>query len=115
MVVGIKQTNGTFASTLLKVNKQKIYYLHGKRSFLLLADLPWKWLQPPAYVHKVECAGDNDHLTVTWKKLGPLFSLVYLERRRDDHYHQPVWLANILLGFFFFFFLALTKSLSGYT
>lgn len=95
VVVGIKQTNGTFASTLLKVNRQKIYYLHGKRSFLLFADLPCKWLQPPAYVHMAECAGDNSHLTVTWEKLGPSFSLVCLGRRKDHHHHQPWWLANV--------------------
>lgn len=35
VVVGINQTNGTFASTLLKVNRQKIYYLHGKMKFPL--------------------------------------------------------------------------------
>ena len=36
VVVGIKQTKGTFGSTLLKVKRQKIYCLHGQKEIPLI-------------------------------------------------------------------------------
>lgn len=63
---GIKQTKGHLAVHFQKsLGRRFITYMEKEASSYLWIDLPWKWLQPTAYLNMAECAGDNDHLTVT--------------------------------------------------